>query len=109
MITVTFHKTKAGEYKGFLCSGHAGYDDYGKDIVCASVSVLVINTINSLEELVQEKIMVNADEETGIIHCQFQAPLQDKSKVLVDSLVLGLSQIAKQYGEKYCKLNFEEV
>ena len=48
MITVTFHKTKAGEYKDFLCSGHAGYDDYGKDIVCASVSVLVINTINSL-------------------------------------------------------------
>ena len=109
MITVTFHKTKAGEYKDFLCSGHAGYDDYGKDIVCASVSVLVINTINSLDELVQEKIAVDADEETGIIHCQFRAPLQEKSKVLVDSLVLGLSQIAKQYGEKYCKLNFEEV
>ena len=109
MISVTFHKTKAGEYRSFLCSGHAGYDDYGKDIVCASVSVLVINTINSLEELVQEKIVVDADEETGIIRCQFQAPLQEKSKVLVDSLVLGLSQIAGQYGEKYCKLNFEEV
>ena len=109
MITVTFHKTKAGEYKDFLCSGQAGYDDYGKDIVCASVSVLVINTINSLEELVQEKIVVEADEETGRIHCQFQAALQDTSSVLGDSHVLGLSQIAEKYGEKYCKLNFEEV
>ena len=53
--------------------------------------------------------MVDADEKTGIIRCQFQAPLQEKSKVLVDSLVLGLSQIEKQYGKKYCKLNFEEV
>ncbi len=109
MITVTFHKTRTGEYKDFVCSGHAGFDEYGKDIVCASVSVLVINTINSLEELAREKIVVDSDEKHGRIYCQFEAPLQEKSKVLVDSLVLGISQIAGQYGEKYCKLKFEEV
>lgn len=109
MITVTFHKTRTGEYKDFVCSGHAGFDEYGKDIVCASVSVLVINTINSLEELAREKIVVDSDEKNGRIYCQFEAPLQEKSKVLVDSLVLGISQIAGQYGEKYCKLKFEEV
>ena len=27
--------------------GHADYDDYGKDIVCASVSSIVITTINA--------------------------------------------------------------
>ena len=109
MTTVTFHKTKAGEYKDFICSGHAGFDDYGKDIVCASISVLVINTINSLEEITQEKIIVETNEDNGLIICRFKASLQDTSKVLVDSLVLGLSQIASQYGEKYCKLKFEEV
>ena len=109
MITVTFHKTRTGEYKDFVCSGHAGFDEYGKDIVCASVSVLVINTINSLEELAREKIVVDSDEKSGRIYCRFEAPLQEKSKVLVDSLVLGISQIAGQYGEKYCKLKFEEV
>ncbi|MCM1386458.1 MAG: ribosomal-processing cysteine protease Prp [Bacillus sp. (in: Bacteria)] len=109
MITVTFHKTKAGEYQDFICSGHAGFNDYGKDIVCAAVSVLVINTVNSLDELVRENIEVETDEENGIISCRFQAPLRDTSKVLVDSLALGLSHITKQYGEKYCKLNFEEV
>ena len=106
MTTVTFHKTKSGEYKGFTCKGHAEFDNYGKDIVCASISVLVINTINSLEEIVHEQIIVDSDEERGMITCKFEMPLQETSKVLVDSLVLGLTQIVKQYGEKYCKLRF---
>ena len=106
MTTVTFHKTKSGEYKSFTCKGHAGFYDYGKDIVCASISVLVINTINSLEEIVHEQISVESDEESGMITCKFEVPLQETSKVLVDSLVLGLTQIVKQYGEKYCKLRF---
>lgn len=109
MITVTFHKTKSGDYKDFICCGHAGFDAYGKDIVCASVSVLVINTVNSLEKITQEKIVVDTDEEKGLIACKFPEPLQETSKVLIDSLVLGLTHIAKQYGEKYCKLKFEEV
>ena len=31
--------------------GHAGYDDKGKDIVCASVSSIVITTINGIIEI----------------------------------------------------------
>lgn len=110
MTKITFHKTKAGEYRGFICNGHAGYADYGKDIVCASISVLVINTINSLEEITGERMEVMADEETGTIQCSFaDQPLKETSKVLMDSLVLGLTQIEKQYGKKHCKLTFEEV
>ncbi|MBO5209307.1 MAG: ribosomal-processing cysteine protease Prp [Lachnospiraceae bacterium] len=109
MTKVTFHKTKSGEYKGFTCNGHAGFDDYGRDIVCASISVLVINTINSLDEIVHEKIAVTTDEESGLIECRFDEPLKETSRVLVDSLILGLSQIEKQYGKRYCKLEFEEV
>ena len=109
MTTITFHKTKSGEYTGFTCSGHAGFDAYGKDIVCASVSVLVINAINSLEEIVYEDIEVESDENSGYIACKFKSPLKENSKVLVASLELGISQIVKQYGENYCKLKYEEV
>ena len=53
---------------------------------------------------------VSADDEAGIIRCFFvDQPLKDTSKVLMDSLVLGLTQIEKQYGKKHCKLTFEEV
>ena len=110
MTQITFYKTSAGEYKRFTCDGHAGFADYGKDIVCASISVLVINTINSLEQITGEQMHVESDENTGTIQCNFiDQPLKETSRALMDSLVLGLSQIEKQYGKNYCKLTFEEV
>lgn len=33
-------------------NGHALYDDYGKDIVCASVSSIVITTVNAILRVV---------------------------------------------------------
>ena len=93
--------------------GHAGFARRGRDIVCASVSTLVINTINSMEQLADEKMEVTANEETGFIHCQFPAPLSREGKLFMDSMVLGLSGIAREYGRKgrkqYLILNFEEV
>ena len=110
MTQITFHKTTAGEYQGFTCDGHAGYANYGEDIVCASISVLVINTINSLEQIAGEQMQVETDEDAGLIRCSFvNQPLKETSRALMDSLVLGLSQIEKQYGKKHCKLTFEEV
>ncbi len=110
MTKITFYRTTAGDYQGFVCDGHAGYADYGEDIVCASISVLVINTINSLEQITGEQMDVEADEKSGSIRCQLRnQPLKETSKALMDSLVLGLTRIEKQYGKSYCKLTFEEV
>ena len=113
MTTIVIEKSKAGEYKGFICKGHAGYAMKGGDIVCASISVLVINTINSMEKLAKEDMNVAADEKAGLIRCKFNGALSEKGKLLMDSMVLGLSGIAEEYGrkrgKKYLVLNFEEV
>lgn len=110
MTKITIHKTLTGEYRGFTCEGHAGYADSGKDIVCAAVSMLVINTVNSFEKITKEPVQVKENARAGSIECLFkQCPISESSKVLMDSLVLGLSQIEKQYGQKHCKLTFEEV
>ncbi len=110
MIQITFHKTRTGDYQGFICSGHAGYAAYGEDIVCAAVSALVINTINSLEEITGEEMEVTAEENSGLIRCFFaRQPLKETSRVLIDSLVLGLTRIEEQYGKKHCRLHFKEV
>jgi uncharacterized protein YsxB (DUF464 family) len=37
------------QYKNILIKGHALYDNKGKDIVCASVSSIVITTVNAIE------------------------------------------------------------
>ncbi len=107
MTEITIYKSKAGEYRKFSCDGHA---DYGQDIVCAAISVLVINTVNALDEITKEPIRVETDEEAGRISCSFlRQPLLETSVVLMDSLALGLSRIETQYGKKHCKLTFKEV
>ena len=46
-------------YKETLRKGppqHAMYDDFGKDIVCSSVSSIVITTVNAIERIDNESI-----------------------------------------------------
>ena len=44
-------KVNLKEKDKIVITGHAGYDDYGKDIVCASVSSIVITTINAIIDI----------------------------------------------------------
>ncbi|MBO5167029.1 MAG: ribosomal-processing cysteine protease Prp [Lachnospiraceae bacterium] len=109
MTKVIISKDKNGSYKQLTCNGHAGFAEAGSDVVCAAVSVLVINTINSLEELAGESFDVATDETEGFINCDFKGPLQEKSIFLLDSLVFGLKNIQKEYGAKYLQVKFKEV
>lgn len=47
MIKVVIKKEN-NLYKKINILGHALYDDYGKDIVCASVSSIVTTTVNGI-------------------------------------------------------------
>ena len=102
MTTILIRKASNGEYRGFTCMGHAEY-------VCAAISVLVTNTINSLEELAGERMSLVTNEETGFIKCDFKSNLQEKSIFLLDSMVFGLQTVSRDYGAKYLKVKFEEV
>ena len=43
-----FVKKENSNIKEILFKGHALYSDYGKDIVCAAISSIVITTINGI-------------------------------------------------------------
>ena len=47
MINVKIEKENA-KYKKITVLGHAMYDDYGKDIVCAAVSSIATTTVNGI-------------------------------------------------------------
>ena len=51
MINVIVYKDVKGLIEGFSLKGHAGYAEYGSDIVCSAVSMLTINTLNSIKNL----------------------------------------------------------
>lgn len=99
MTTIVIFKSK-DSYKGLTCMGHADFKRSGSDIVCASISVLVINTLNSIEELAKESIIVESDEKKGYIECHFPDEINDQTKLLMDSLVMGLKKIEQNYGRQ---------
>ena len=62
-----------------------------------------------MESLLQEAFTCNEDSKTGTIELRFQKIPQSGSILLMDSMVLGLNEVKKQYGKKYILLKFEEV
>lgn len=109
MVTITVYKSSGQEYTAFRCLGHTGYAPAGEDIVCAAVSVLVINTINSIETLVSDRFDIETDPDSGLIGFSLQEGYSKESLLLIRSLVLGLQGIQKSYGTEYIRLTFEEV
>ena len=93
----------------FTCNGHAGYAKISEDIVCAAISTLVINTINSIEAFTGTVPIVETDEKSGYIHCSFEEDITNEAALLLDSMILGLSQIKEQYGTKYIDVKIKEV
>ena len=93
---------------GIRVEGHAGYADAGADIVCAGISVLTINFINSVESFTDDKFEVNSDEEGAVIDFKFTDVPSDKSRLLFDSLVLGLRDLQNE-NKDFISLDSKEV
>lgn len=84
--------------------GHAGYEEFGKDIVCASVTSIATTTINAIIRLDKEAIEYKADD--GLINIVIK-----KHSDLVDTLILNMTELLKELEKdykKYIKIN-EEV
>ena len=108
MISVTIFENHK-QVTGFRCIGHAGYAEAGSDIICAGVSTLVINTINSIEILTDSLFSVDTEEESGLIDFKFQGKADQDAELLIQSMVLGLQGIQNDYGDEYITLNIKEV
>ncbi|MCL2253437.1 MAG: ribosomal-processing cysteine protease Prp [Lachnospiraceae bacterium] len=109
MTNIIIKKTENGDFAGFTCEGHTDFKSAGEDIVCAAVSVLTINTINSLDILVKEPMEVKKNEGKGFISVTFIQTPTKMSCLLMDSYILGISEILSHYGKKYVQLEFEEI
>lgn len=109
MTHVTIYRNQENAFTGFLCEGHAGYADAGEDIVCAGISTLVINTVNSIEALTATQILADAEEESGTVHVKLLSDCDDQAELLINAMILGLQGIQTNYGKRFLALDFEEV
>lgn len=96
MTNITFY-TRAGKIIGFQSKGHACYGVKGTDVVCASVSALIINTVNSIEQLTQDGCDSKVNDRKATIDFEIDGEVSPQAELLFNSLELGLNEIAKVY------------
>ncbi len=76
--------------------GHALYDDYGKDIVCSSVSSIVITTVNGISEINDKYLTVEEVKDGMIIKILNEDKTCDK---LIKNMLSLLSELSESYPE----------
>ena len=99
MIKVNILK-KDNKISNINILGHSGYDELGKDIVCASVSSIVTTTVNAIVRI-DNNIEYNYDSGEIAINVINYSKTTD---VLLNNMIDLLEELEKQY-KKNIKIN----
>ena len=96
MIQAEVVRNKQGTIRGFNISNH------GESKACAAVSMLAINTVNSIESFTEDDIMYEYDEESGgyLKFALTSETMSEGTSVLLKALELGLTHVKELYPEE---------
>ena len=95
MIKVKIEKNGAN-YKKVSILGHAMYDDYGKDIVCASVSSIVTTTVNGILSIDKDSINYLVSKKGMTININNNSKT---TQILIRNMINLLKELEKNYKE----------
>ena len=82
--------------KEIIIEGHAMYEDYGKDIVCAACSSIVTTSVNGILKLDKEAIAYKQTEEGIIINIK-------KDDNVTSTLLNNMIDLLKELEQSYPK------
>ena len=96
MITVKIERGDSGRIRKFTVTGHAGYDDPGKDIVCAGVSAVTVGAVNAIEKLtgIMPKTSMRGGWLSAAAPESGDAVLDTQVQWLLEGMVVSLETIA---------------
>lgn len=103
MITVIL-KNKEARIDKIEIKGHAKYDEFGKDIVCAAVSATVLTTANAIIKIDPSSLTCIEEKNNLTMIINNHHKVTDS---LIDNMVLMLKEIHHDY-PKHIKI-IEEV
>jgi uncharacterized protein YsxB (DUF464 family) len=108
MNSVVVRKDREGRFCGFSSSGHAGFAETGYDIACAGISALTITAVMALEQLTALKPKIRQNAQKALLECIWanEASQVEKSDLIMKMMLLGLTEIQKQFPQH---LNIQEV
>lgn len=110
MIKININRNKENDIVYFSVKGHADFDEFGKDIVCASISILSQTAVLALYEVANIDVTYEMDE--GWLLCQIPDNIdvrqREKANIIIDTMLIGIKGTIEMYPE-YIKLQDEEV
>lgn len=92
MVKVNYF-VKDSKVERIILKGHSNFDDYGKDIVCASISSIVITTVNACLKIDKDSIKHSEGKDVVIT-------INNHSEVidtLINNMIELLTELSKQY------------
>ena len=95
MINVKIEKENA-KYKKITILGHAMYDDYGKDIVCAAVSSITTTTVNGILALNKNSLSYMISKKGLSIDVK---NTDETTQILIGNMVSLLKELEVNYPE----------
>ena len=95
MIRVLVKKKKES-FAEFCVQGHAMYDDYGKDIVCAGASTIFITTVNAILRFDKQAIVV--DQKKDLVCLKIL-----KTNEIIEKLLENMIDLFSELSLKYPK------
>lgn len=103
-VDVVYH---AGQIQSIKVEGHAGQDEYGKDLACAGISTAVVGIYNMLEAKSFMKDGNLANVESGYSYFEIFNNREDY-QIILETLLKILETVEYSY-EQYVKINTREV
>lgn len=102
MVRIELYRRPDGALTGFQARGHTGFAERGSDVLCAAVSALTTVTVLGLQARLGLEPDVQVDDEQGYLRChlraeQVPADLRLRVQDLLETMALGLHEIAKDY------------
>ncbi|MBU7593729.1 ribosomal-processing cysteine protease Prp [Metabacillus halosaccharovorans] len=103
MINARIYRSNEGLITSFTLSGHAAFDEYGKDIVCAGASAVTFGAVNAVLSLTNIEPQIDQGGEGGFLQVKLPSNLDrstsEKVQLLLEGMVVSLQTIERDYGQ----------
>jgi uncharacterized protein YsxB (DUF464 family) len=100
MTTLTV-EWEGAKIRRLTVSGHAGFAQSGRDVVCAAASVLITTGVNALESVAGIEPEVWQDEKAAVISLSLPGSLSDQAmhdaQIILRTIRRGFEDIAEAY------------
>ncbi|WP_020008552.1 ribosomal-processing cysteine protease Prp [Salinicoccus albus] len=99
MIKVNININDEGRVESFDMSGHAMFEEHGKDIVCAGASAVVFGSVNAIINMTEADPSIDMDEASGFFSFIVDEAEDEKMQTLLEGMIISLKTIEEEHGE----------